>query len=181
MVSPFRADAKLAAVQGETVIPRQSDVFYWEKNGYFYFTSESRNWIETYKCGLSFVNCAVRRDFWEKHPMGRIPFSEDKQFQKMIHDSGMGIHVAKDALCFHGHQYTLKSLIDRLKNEGVGWRNVGVRYGLKDCLTDIYRNKWMIRKSVGSWVRGEIRTIQELLFPVLRPVCIYCGNNRTWM
>lgn len=179
MIAPFMDDERLAAVQGETVVPREADVFYWERKGFFYFTSESRGWIDKYRCGLSFVNCAVRRDFWEKHRMGPTPFSEDKLFQKSIHDSGMGIHLATDALCYHGHQYTWKSLITRLKNEGVGWRIVGVQYGMRDCLTDIIRNKWMIRKSLGSWVKGEIRTIQELLFPVLRPVCIYYGNSRS--
>ncbi|MBE0602148.1 MAG: glycosyltransferase, partial [Deltaproteobacteria bacterium] len=179
MVAPFPADERIAAVQGKTIVPKGSDVFYWERKGQFYFTSESRNWIERYQCGLSFVNCAIRRDFWEGHRMGPTPFSEDKLFQKIIHESGMSIHEAKEALCFHGHQYTWKSLVARLKNEGVGWRQVGVRYGLGDCLTDIYRNKWMIRKSLGSWERGEIRTIQELLFPVLRPACIYYGNSRT--
>jgi len=177
MVSPLREDENLAAVQGKTVVPSDSDVFYWERKGQFYFTSESRGWIERYKCGLSFVCCAIRRDFWERHPLGAASFSEDKLFQKMIHDSGMGIRMAEDALCFHGHQYGWKSLVARLKNEGVGWRIVGVRYGLRDCLADIYRNKWMIRKSVGSWAKGEIRTIQELLFPFLRPLCVYYGNN----
>lgn len=179
MISPLREDARLAAVQGKTVIPAHSDVFFWERKGQFYFTSESRGWIERYKCGLSFVCCAIRRDFWERHPLGSAAFSEDKLFQKMIHDSGMGIRMAEDALCFHGHQYGWKSLVARLKGEGAGWRNVGVRYGLGDCLADIYRNKWMIRKGVGSWARGEIRTIQELLFPFLRPLFIYYGNNRT--
>ncbi|MBE0568172.1 MAG: glycosyltransferase family 2 protein [Deltaproteobacteria bacterium] len=178
MVSPFLTDKNVVAVQGKTVVPGKSEVFYWEKKGFFYFTSESRNWIEKYKCGLSFVNCAVRRDFWEKHQLGSIPFSEDKVFQKMIHDSGMDIYVAKDAICFHGHQYSFKSLIDRLKNEGVGWRTAGVRYGLKDCLSDIYDNKWMIRNGFGGWMKGEIQTTQELLFPILRPVCICWGNSK---
>ena len=136
MVSPFLANEMLAAVQGKTLVPGNSDVFYWEKKGRFYFTAESRKWIEKYGCGLSFVNCAIRREFWEKHPIGSVPFSEDKLFQKSIHDSGMDIHVQEDALCFHGHQYTWKSLAARLKNEGIGWKNVGVRYGLKDCLID---------------------------------------------
>lgn len=179
MISPLREDAKVAAVQGKTVVPADSDVFFWERKGQFYFTSESRGWIERYRCGLSFVSCAIRRNFWERHPIGEAAFSEDKLFQKMIHDAGMGIRMAEDALCFHGHQYGWKSLVARLKNEGVGWRIVGVRYGLRDCLADIYRNKWMIRKSVGSWASGEIRTIGELLFPFLRPACIYYGNNRT--
>lgn len=179
MVSPFLTDDTVAAVQGKTVVPGNSEVFYWERAGQFYFTSESRAWIEKYRCGLSFVNCAVRRDFWEKNPLGTISFSEDKFFQKRIHDSGRKIHVSADALCFHGHQYTLRSLIGRLKNEGVGWRHVGVRYGLKDCLSDIYRNKWLVRESLRSWRNGKFHSLQELLFPILRPTFIYYGNNRS--
>lgn len=178
IVYPFYENNKVAAVQGSTVSQDKTDVFYWEKEGYFYFTSESKKWIEKHKYGLSFVNCAIRKKFWEKHQMGSMLFSEDKFFQKMIYESGMEIYFAEDAVCYHGHQYTLKSLINRLKNEGIGWKYVDVCYGLNDCIRDIYNNKWLIRKGFSSWMNGEIDTIQELLFPILRPVCIYYGNSR---
>jgi hypothetical protein len=107
-----------------------------------------------------------------------VLFSEDKLFQKMIHDYGMEVYFSEEAVCYHGHQYSMKSLIRRLKNEGIGWKYAGVSYGLVDCLKDIYHNKWLIRKSIGSMINGEIHTMQELLFPLLRPICVYHGNSK---
>jgi rhamnosyltransferase len=178
LIDPF-CDINIAAVQGSTAVQANTNVFYWEKKGYFYFTSESKNWIEKYNYGLSFVNCAIRRSFWQGHPMGSALFSEDKLFQKTIHDSGMKVYFSDEAVCYHGHQYTLKSLVNRLKNEGIGWKYVDVRYGFIDCLRDIYRNKWLCRKSVHSLFKGDIKTIQELLFPIIRPICIYYGNKKS--
>ncbi len=178
IIKPFYNNNNIVAVQGGTRIPEHSDVFYWEKIGYFYFTSESVNWIKKHKCGLSFVNCAVRRDFWVNNQIGFTLYSEDKVFQKMIYESGNEVYIAEDSVCYHGHQYSIFSLIKRLINEGVGWKNVEVSYRLLDCLHDLYKNKWLIRKSFGAYTNKEINTIQELFFPLLRPICIYIGNKK---
>ncbi|OGP75994.1 MAG: hypothetical protein A2W09_06665 [Deltaproteobacteria bacterium RBG_16_50_11] len=178
LVAPFHENEKISAVQGEIKIPENADVFYWEKIGYFYFTSEMINWLTKYKYGLSFVNCAILRDFWINNQIGFALHSEDKVFQKKIFDAGKEVIFAKDAICYHGHQYSLNSLIKRLINEGIGWQYVGVKYGFLDCLRDIYKNKWLVRKSINAFRNNYFKTMQELFFPLLRPMCIYYGNKK---
>ena len=178
LVAPFVGRDDVVAVQGNLRIPRETEVFYWERIGKFYFTSESTRWVEQHKCGMSFVNCAIRREFWERNQIGFVLHSEDKVFQKRIVDAGRTVLFAKEAACFHGHDYTLKSLVRRLVNEGVGWQYVGVRYRLSDCLHDLYEKKYLVRNSIEALARREVKTVQEFLFPILRPVCIYYGNNK---
>lgn len=179
IIKPFFEDDNVVAVQGNTKILENSDVFYWEKIGLFYFTSETKNWVIKYKSGLSFVNCAIRKNFWEKNQIGFVQFSEDKVFQKIIQKSGKIIFQENNAVCYHGHQYSLKSLISRLKNEGTGWMYAGVHYGISDCMKDIYDNRWLLRTTASALKNGEIRSIQELLFPILRPIFVFIGNKKT--
>ena len=178
IIAPFYENDKVVAVKGHVKIPENNNVFYWEKVGMFYFTSESVTWVKNYKHGLSFVNCAIRKIFWENNQIPYCIYSEDKLFQKKIINDGKIVFFVKDAICYHGHQYSLKSLLARLINEGLGWQYVGVSYGLIDCLKDIYDNKWMIKKSIQSYINKEFCTFEELIFPLLRPICIYYGNRK---
>jgi len=179
IINPFFEDDNIVAVQGSTRIPENSDAFYWEKIGYFYFTSESYNWINKYNLGLSFVNCAIRKEYWENNQLGYVFHSEDKVFQKIIHGSRKKIYMANNAACYHGHQYSLIALIRRLINEGKGWKYAGVHYGFADCIKDLFNNKCLIRKSVNALMNGEIRSVQEFIFPILRPFLIFLGNRKT--
>ena len=107
-----------------------------------------------------------------------MPFGEDKRFQMAIADAGKQILFADRAVALHGHQYSLRSLITRLVGEGVGWRHAGETYTLGDCLRDVIAHKWMLRLSVEEFIKGNIRSTGEFLFPILRPACIYIGNRR---
>lgn len=174
---PFKGNERIAAVQGAIKFPMHKDIFYWEKAEKFYFTSDVRRWSRQYKDGLSFVNCAIRRSFWLNHRLGSAPFSEDKKFQISIHKAGFELVVARSALCYHGHQYSMKSLMTRLIGEGRGWKHAGLSYGFVDCIHDIFANKWMLRKGIQEYLKYKTRTPQEILFPIIRPVCIYLGNR----
>jgi glycosyltransferase involved in cell wall biosynthesis len=179
LIRPFISNPDVVAVQGTESKPEDLPVFYWERRGAFHFTSEGKRWREIYKCGLSFVNCAILRVFWESHPIKKTPFAEDKLFQKDIHAAGKVIVIAKDAVCIHGHQYTFGSLVRRLSGEGVGWKSAGITYRLRDCLLDIVANPWMVREAFRALRKKEITSVQELLFPFLRPLCVYWGNRIT--
>lgn len=177
MVQPFAAGERIVAVQGTTRNAEEADGFFWEKTNRFYFTSDIQRWLAMYPKGLSFVNCAVRRDFWNEHPIAYTPFSEDKYFERMIYAAGKEVARAPDAICIHGHNYNLRSLVRRLKGEGIGWKYAGLDYTLKDCLKDLYTHKRMIAEAPVALLRGEVRSLAELLFPILRPICIYWGNQ----
>ena len=177
LIRPFFLNPHVVAVQGATRSPPDRPVFYWEKQGQFYFTSEAKRW-EGFGRSLSFVNCAVRRTFWESHPIKYTPFSEDKLFARQVQASGGQIAEAKEAICVHGHEYTFRTLVKRLLAEGMGWRYAGVKYGLKDCLGDIIKNRWMLRASLAAFRRREVTSLPELLFLFVRPICIFWGNRK---
>ncbi len=178
LVCPFLLRPEVVAVQGAEAFPADRLVFYWLRRGSFSFTSEVKRWVELYGLGLSFVNCAVRRCFWQSHPIGFTPFAEDKLFQKEIRVSRGEIAVAKSAVCIHANQYTFRSLISRLFGEGVGYGCAGVKYDLQDCLSDILNNKWMLKEGLCALWRGEIKA-HEAFFLILRPICILWGNRKS--
>jgi rhamnosyltransferase len=178
LTAPFGEDERVAAVQGFTKLPEHGNVFYWERVGRFYFTSEVQRWLSLWHDSLSFVNCAIRRSFWQHHNLNAAPFSEDKAFQRSINNAGFKIASEPSAVCFHGHQYSFRSLVVRLIGEGKGWRNVDISYSVTDCLRDILANRWMLKDGLRRYFGERIGTINEALFPILRPVCVYLGNQK---
>jgi glycosyltransferase involved in cell wall biosynthesis len=177
LIQPFLLNPNIVAVQGAQRKPEDRPIFYWEQTGHFHFTSESRKWKEKHHIGLSFVNCAVRRTFWAIHPIGFTPWAEDKLFQTLIHAAGGEIALAKDAICVHGHNYTFRRLVRALHQEGTGWKHAGMEYHFRDCISDIIKNKWMLREAFAALRRREIRSWNEFLYLFLRPPCLYWGNR----
>jgi rhamnosyltransferase len=177
LICPFLLDPNVVAVQGALKLPSDRPLFYWEKRGAFYFTSEAKRWGGS-EHSLHFTNCAIRRAFWCSHPIKYTPFSEDKLFARQIQAAGRQIVDAKDAICLHGHEYTFRTLVRRLLGEGVGWKYAGVKYSLKDCVADIIKNKWMVRESLSAFWRREMTSLHELCFVFVRPICIFWGNRK---
>lgn len=177
LIRPFSSNPNLVAVQGAERKPADRPVFYWERTGDFYFTSENVQWRKRYKLGLSFVNCAVRKAFWADHPIGFVPRSSDKIFQTRIHAAGAEITMARDAVSIHGHDYTFGSLVRTLCQQGATMKYAGTRYSLGECALDIIHNKWMLREAFAALRRKEIRSWYEFFFLFLRPPCVYWGNR----
>jgi glycogen(starch) synthase len=177
LIQPFLSNPKIVAVQGGEKKP-DTPVYYWSRDGHFSFTSEARRWLNTYKIGLTFVNCAIRRSFWESHPIGYTPFGEDKLFERTINDAGGEIVRADSAMCVHGHQYTFRSLVERLYGEGVGYKYAGSEYHLRDCFRDIWEHRWMFPWALGALKKREISAPEEVFFPFLRPICVLWANKR---
>jgi rhamnosyltransferase len=174
----FRVDCCAAVQGGIRETPDRSRRFYWDSCGErFYFTRESKRWIERYfGIGFSTVNAAIRRDVWERHPFGEAAFMEDKKWQREIVGAGYAIHVAPSASVHHTHVYGWKSLVRRCRSEGFGWRTVGEKYSLSDMLADATQPH-VYADLLRGLRRGEIRTWAELLFPCVRPLMVYRGNR----
>ena len=84
---------------------------------------------------------------------------------------------------YHAHKYTLKELIHRCENEGLGWKSAGVKYPLKNCLKDLLLWTPLMRKLFINGIRtNQIISVAEFIFPIIRPICIYKGNryNKTY-
>lgn len=182
LTAPF-ADPDVAAVQGVCITPTSGPagvplprVFFWVRGGYN--PPETKRWRKLYG-GISFshANAAVRKKVWEEHPIGPVPMSEDKVLQKKLMGGGHRIVMAPQARAYHWHYYedTL-AVVRRCRNEGLGWRYVGVEYTVADLLREVLDPYRYAVLAYGLLSR-KITTLQELLFPFIRPFCLYIGNH----
>jgi len=183
LTAPFTAPVAPAAVQGGIREfagddPRAPRRLYWDSGGpRFNFTRESRNWIARHDgIGFSTVNCAIRREVWEKIPFGWMPILEDKLWQARAREREYRIVAVPEAAVFHTHDYDLGGLIRRSWAEGEGWRRLGERYFLRDALADAFDpGVWR------DWQAGRrarrLRSSAEWLFPFARPYGLWRGNR----
>lgn len=178
IAAPFEDDS-VAVVQGQDIPHEKRDTFFWEKIRLFYYTRDAKTWMKAYdNVGVSFTTCAIRRKVWEENPIGRVEMSEDKVFQKKIAEKGYKIFQAADILDYHSHMYDMKSLAKRCENEGLGWRNVGIRYTFLDMVLDLF-NPIIIGALLYGLLMFKIKCLAEFFFPVIKPIYVYKGNNYT--
>lgn len=177
LISPLVED-HADVVQGEVVVPPDRNVFYWERKGLFYFTTEREEFSKRYSnIGLSCCNLGIKHEAWLSTGFGDAVMNEDKVIQKKLIDKGFRIVRALDAVAYHGHQYTLQSLKRRCENEGLGWKCAGVRYDLSRMARDLVQKRWIYRLLFLGLIKREIRTVAEALFLFIRPVYLYRGNR----
>jgi rhamnosyltransferase len=179
LVAPLFDNGSWAAVQGAIAeVPDPRRRFYWASCGArFYFTRESKRWIESYfGIGFSTVNAAIRRDVWQQHPFGPAAIMEDKKWQRDVVAAGLTIVEAPEAVVHHTHDYSLRSLLNRCYSEGIGWREAGERYSLGDMLADLWQPGMAVDLLRGFRAR-EVRSWAEVLFPWLRPVMLFRGSQ----
>lgn len=176
IVAPF-SDPSVAVVQGIDIVPDDEPLFYWYSVGLFFYTSETKKWLKRYNgIGLSFTSCAIRKSIWIECPIGRAEMNEDKIFQKKIVSRGYKIIPQPLAKGFHAHVHDLCGLAKRCENEGIGWRLCDERYSFIDLLADIF-NINVIKALINGVMNRQIKTLAEVLFPIVRPVYIYKGNH----
>jgi len=171
-------DAQVAVSCGSSIPDpaRAFPQFQWERNGYHYFTREMRKFRERYGRGLSFANAAVRRAVWEELRIEPQATGEDFQFQTKLHGSGWKIAFPGDAAVLHHHDYTLRAVYRRCRNEGLALRAMGCPYHEGDLLSDLVQPAKTLQ-----WLReirrGSLRSPAEWLYPLLRPVAVYHGSR----
>ncbi|QQS54571.1 MAG: glycosyltransferase family 2 protein [Candidatus Competibacteraceae bacterium] len=182
IVAPLVTDTA-DVVQGLTVIPDQGDdygrdIFFWEKKGLFYFTSEGQNFIKKYgNIPLSCCSLAIKQQVWAETGFGDVLMNEDKAIQKKLIEKNRRIVFAYDSIAFHGHDYTVKSLISRCENEGLGWKCIGVSYPFSHMLSDLIQEKKIYNLFLENLRNKEIKSLAEFLFLIIRPIYIYKGNR----
>ncbi len=177
LIAPL-ADSEVAVSCGTSVPdPERAEAqFPWERNGYFYFTREMRKFRGAYGRGVSFANSAVRRSVWERFRFDPQPLGEDFQFQMKIHGAGLKAAFPEGAEVLHHHDYDLRGVYGRCRNEGLALRMMGCGYGEWDLLLDIAGPRKYVQ-----WLRelrrGSLRNSASVLFPVVRPVAVYMGSR----
>lgn len=150
--------------------------FQWEKNGYYYFTREIKKFTDQFGKGLSFANCAVRRSAWEQLGIGPQATGEDFQFQKRLVAAGQTIAFPDDAPVLHHHNYALRALWRRCRNEGLALRTLGCPYNEIDLVADLASLPKYIQY-LRELRRRSLQSPAELLFPWLRPIAVYAGSR----
>ena len=155
---------------------RHSRQFPWERNGYFYFTREIRKFVRRYGRGLSFANSAVRREVWERLRLDAQPTGEDFQFQIKLKGAGLQVAFPIDAEVLHHHDYALRSLFNRCRNEGLALRQMGCRYTEIDLVCDLASLPKYVQ-GLREMKRGSLKTWADFAFPIVRPLAVYVGSR----
>ena len=179
LVAPIFEDPAVAVTCGSSIPDpeRHFAQFTWERNGYFYFTRETKKFMAKYGRGLSFANSAVRRSVWERLRFDEQPTGEDFQFQKKLYLSGGGkIAFPTDAPVLHHHNYSLGGLFRRCRNEGYALRLLGCPYNELDLAIDLLSPQKYVQW-LREALRGCLKTPADALFPVVRPVAVYVGSR----
>ena len=172
------ADPDVAVSCGASVLDPERDhgQFPWERNGYFYFTREIRRFVERYGKGVSFANSAVRRSVWERLRFDPQPLGEDFQFQIKLHEAGLKTAFPEHAEVLHHHDYDLRGLIGRCRNEGLALRMMGCGYAEWDLIRDLASPRKYVQ-----WLRelrrGRLTRSAEILFPIVRPLAVFAGSR----
>lgn len=180
LVSPLDSSTSTAAaVQGgiEEFVDEDQRFFWDSCGGRFYFTSESKSWMAEHSdIGFSTVNCAMRREVWQRYPFGWAEILEDKKWQREVSDAGYVILHCPQARVFHSHDYGLVTLLRRCFSEGYGWRSLGRQYVVRDLFRDVFRRD-MYREFLRGLRGGRVRSVAEAAFPVARPIALWMGNR----
>lgn len=150
--------------------------FAWERNGRYYFTREIAKFRTRYGRGLSFANTAVRRSVWQTHHFDPQATGEDFQFQMKLHAAGLPIAFPDDAPVLHHHNYSLRGVYRRCRNEGLALREMGCAYSGGDLIADLARPDNYVQLLREAW-HGRLRSLPEVLYPALRPVAVYHGSR----
>lgn len=176
-------------VQGRVQCPKKGDpnyrdFFYWERDFGFYFTREGQEFYKKHGdfgeygyFGFAAPNLSFTKKVWEKTRFSGVKYNGDNIFQKRVSGNKFRVIYKDDAVVLHAHSYkTIKSLFNRCSNEGLGWKDLGEKYGVAKMLKDICRLD-MHMKAIRALIKGELKFKSELFFIFIRPVALYWGNN----
>lgn len=181
-------DGKADIVQGEVKCPEDGDpnypdFFYWEKDYKFYFTSEAQNFYKKYgqfeggNWGFSGLNIAFTKELWSKSGFVGSRYNDDNVFQKKVWAHNPKVVYQESAIVLHAHSYkTMKSVFNRCSNEGLGWRDLDVKYSLMDLIRDVARVDVHI-ETMSALFSNKLKYTSEVFFPFIRPLGLYWGNH----
>lgn len=171
-------DPEIAVSCGSSIPDPDRDFpqFAWERNGRYYFTREIAKFQARHGRGLSFANTAVRRSVWEELHIDPQATGEDFQFQMKLKAANKRIAFPDDAAVLHHHNYSLRGVYRRCRNEGLALREMGCSYSETEMIADLLRLDNYVQLLRETW-HGRIRSAAEVLYPALRPVAVYHGSR----
>jgi len=177
LVAPL--DAPDIAISCGASVPdpdRGDPQFAWERNGWFYFTREMEKFRLVHGRGVSFSNSAVRRDVWERLRFDAQALGEDFQFQMKVQREGLTVAFPQDAEVLHHHDYDVRGLWGRCRNEGLALKQMGFAYSLPDLARDLVSPAKFVQLA-REIKYARLHTPSEWLFPFLRPMAVFAGSS----
>lgn len=175
LVAPI-LDGRADATVGEQAPAPGSYAFYWD-----YHASWMRSVAVQFdqangRIAISCANLAVRREVWERLRFGECEAIEDRVFQVKLHRGGYRTMQVKEALSYHGHDYTWQDLTKRTSSFAMGWAEIGWPYTLRRFVRDLMQPS-RYATLAGAFIRRELRSWKELAYPLAMCVMQYRGSR----
>jgi rhamnosyltransferase len=170
-------DGTADATTGEQREPPDAYTFYWDYHG---------SWLRTVAIGfdqaygrvaLSGSNMAIRRAAWEQLKFGDCDAIEDRVMQVKLHAKNLRMTQVKQAISYHGHDYTWKQLYDRNGSFAYGWAQLGWPYTSRHLLRDLVQpNRYLI--ILDAFMRRQLRSWKEFWFPIAMCFMQWHGSRK---
>lgn len=176
LVSPI-LEGRADACVGPQDPPPGKYTFYWDYNG---------SWLRSVaiafdqangKIAISCADLALRRSTWERLRFGDVEAIEDRVMQVKLHQSGCRMMYVREALSYHGHDYTWKELYNRNGSFAMGWAQLGWPYTFKRLLRDLMQpNRYLI--AIDAFMQRKLVSWKELLYPVAMCFIQFHGSRK---
>ncbi len=176
LTAPIFANTADAAI-GEQAEPPGTYTFYWDYHG-SWLRSVAIQFDRHYgRIGLSCANLAIRRPVWEKLKFGDCEAVEDRAMQIKLHQNGLRMTQVKEAVSYHGHDYTWKQLYDRNGSFAYGWAKLGWPYTFGRLVRDLVQpGRYAI--IADAFIKRRLRSWKEFFFPITMCFIQWHGSRR---
>ncbi|MGE5608587.1 MAG: glycosyltransferase family 2 protein [Bacillota bacterium] len=176
LVAPILADVADATV-GEQVPPPGGYAFYWDYHG-SWLRSVAIRFDQAHGCiAISCSNLAIRRSVWDVLRFGDCETIEDRVLQVKLHRAGYRMMQVKQALSYHGHDYSWEELNNRIAGFAMGWARLGWPYTLGRLLRDLIQpSRYLI--IADAFLHRRLRNWKELIYPLAMCFMQYQGSRK---
>jgi rhamnosyltransferase len=169
-------DDKADATVGEQVPHPGGYAFYWDYHGSWLRTIPVRFDRKHGRVCISCANLAIRRSVWEKLRFGDCETIEDRVMQVKLFKNNHRMMQVKEALSFHGHDYTWKDLSNRTASFAMGFARLGYPYTIWSLLRDFMQpSRYAI--AAQTLLSKKLRTWKEFAYPFAMCWMQYQGSK----
>ena len=133
---------------------------------------------------FSNTNSAIRRSVWNQIKIPEMLKSEDQEWAKRVLLAGYKIVYDSDAVVYHSHSYSLKSVFQEYFDSGavmpVVYRERIVNYSMINSITDGLRFVWreykfMIENGYWHWIPYAV------IYDLMKFLGIFLGSKQKYM
>jgi rhamnosyltransferase len=153
------------ATVGEQVPPPGEYAFYWDYHGSWMRSVAVRFDQAHGRVAMSCANLAIRRSVWQELRFGECEAIEDRALQVKLHQRGYRMVQVKEAVSYHGHDYTWQALRSRTESFAMGWAELGWPYTLRRLVRDLAQpSRYAL--PARAFLNRELRSWKELVYPL---------------